>query len=189
MFATVEDDMIHYGQLNRRKEEIPFQDASQSFARAPEELPLNDVFIKRPRLAFYDIFFEHKVIHLPKRLIEEAEAVEMLRSHPHPSIVRYHGCRVQRDYITGLSAIDHLHHFGWAPNDLNPSNILVAEDTRPVVIDFGSAHKIGEKLRSSRGTKGWIDYDMKDYTTSETRHDTSALTKLHTWLHDPTFED
>lgn len=120
-------------------------------------------------------------------LVEEAEVMEMLRSQPHPNIVGYHGCRVRRGYITGLvldrhpcnlngflksgqivqdkelfmeslrSAIHHLHTLGWAHNDLNPSNVLVAEDGRPILIDFGSSRRIGEKLSTSRGTKGWID--------------------------------
>ncbi|KAH7268714.1 kinase-like domain-containing protein [Fusarium solani] len=237
MFATVEDDMIYYGQLNKPKADILFQHATDSLARipdeeifprwpqgltltkAPEELP-PDVFVKRPRLALYDIFLKHKVVHLlPKGLVEEAEALEVLGSHPHPNIVGYHGCHVRRGYITGLvldrhlhdlksylksgrtiqdkelfiesleSAIHHLHSLGWAHNDLNPTNVLVAEDRRPILIDFGSARRIGEKLSTSRGTKGWIDCEMKDYTTSETRHDTSALTKFRTWLDNPTFED
>ncbi|KAB5558336.1 kinase-like domain-containing protein [Coniochaeta sp. 2T2.1] len=237
MFATVDDDMIYYGQLNKPKADISFQHATDTLARipdeeifprwsqgltltkAPEELP-PDVFIKRPRLALYDILLEHKVVHiLRKGLMEEAEAMEMLRSQPHPNIVGYHGCRVRRGYGTGLvldrhpqdlksylksgntiqdrelfieslaSPIRHLHSLGWAHNDLNPTNVLVAEDKRPILIDFGSARRIGEELSSSRGTKGWIDCEMKDYTMSETRHDTSALAKLRTWLSNPTFED
>lgn len=76
------------------------------------------------------------------------------------------------------SAIYHLHSLGWAHNDLNPGNILVNEAGMPVLIDFGSSHKFGKQLTTSRGTKGWIDRDMKDYTTSEKRHDTSALWKI-----------
>lgn len=87
------------------------------------------------------------------------------------------------------SAIDHLHTLGWAHNDLNPSNVLVAEDGSPVLIDFGSAQRIGETLSTSRGTKGWIDCEMEDYTTSDTKHDTFALNKLRSWLSNPTFDD
>ncbi|KAM0433322.1 hypothetical protein ACHAPT_004198 [Fusarium lateritium] len=238
MFATVENDMIYYGQLDKPKADISFQHATDALARisdeeifprwphecltftkAPEELP-PDVFIKRPRLALYDIFLKHKVVHLlPQGLVEEAEAMEVLRSQPHPNIVRYYGCQVRRGYITGLVldrhthdlnsylksghtirdkdlfieslelAIYHLHSLGWAHNDLNPTNVIVADDKRPILIDFGSARRIGEKLSTSRGTKGWIDCEMKDYTTSETRHDSSALIKLRTWLDSPTFED
>ncbi|KPM41996.1 hypothetical protein AK830_g4582 [Neonectria ditissima] len=237
MFAMVEDDMIYYGQLNRPKAEISLQDVTKSLAqipdeeifprwpqdvtltKAPDELPLG-VFVKRPRLALYDVFLEHKVVHLlAKSLLEEAEAMEVLRSQPHPNIIGYHGCLVRRGHITGLvldryrddlnghlknghtiqdkelfmksleSAIHHFHSLGWAHNDLNPTNILVTEDGKPVLIDFGSARRIGEKLSTSRGTKDWIDCEMKDYTTSETRHDTFALTKIRSWLDNPTFKD
>ncbi|UNI20473.1 hypothetical protein JDV02_006554 [Purpureocillium takamizusanense] len=237
MFALVEDDMIYYGQLNKPKADISFQHATDtlaripdeeifpqwsqglSFTKAPEVLP-PDVFIKRPRIALYDIFSKNKVVHLLRGgLAEEAEAMEMLASQPHPNIVRYHGCHVRRGYITGLvldrhlhdlesylksghiiqdkelfiksleSAVHHLHSLGWAHNDLNPTNVLVAEDKRPILIDFGSSRRIGEKLSTSRGTKGWIDGEMKDYTMSETRHDISALTKIRMWLSNPTFEE
>ncbi|KAI1422313.1 kinase-like domain-containing protein [Xylaria sp. FL1777] len=238
MFATVEDDTIYYGQLNKPKANISFEEATNSLAqipdeeifprwpqhnitltKAPEKLPPN-VFVKRPRLALYDVFLKHKVVHLlPKALVEEAEAMEVLKTHPHPNIVGYHGCHVRRGYITGLvldrhphtlnsylksghalqdkelfiesleSAIHHIHSLGWAHNDLNPTNVLVAGDGTPVLIDFGSARRIGDKLSTSRGTKGWIDCEMKDYTTSETRHDTSALAKIRTWMDKPTFED
>ncbi|EFY91193.1 hypothetical protein J3458_016855 [Metarhizium acridum] len=234
MFAAVEDDMIYYGQLNVQKADINIRDASRSLARVPDEeifprwtRDLNltkapgelppEVFIKRPRLALYDVFSKHKVVHLlAKELAEEAEALEVLARRPHPNIVRYHGCHVRRGYITGIvldrhpcdlnsylenghviedkadfieslkSAIHHLHGLGWAHNDLNPRNVLVTKDGRPVLIDFGSAHRIGEKLSSSRGTQGWMDCEMEDYTTSETRHDTSALIKIQMWLDNPT---
>ncbi|KAI0442373.1 kinase-like domain-containing protein [Xylaria telfairii] len=196
MFATVEDDMIFYGQLNKPKADILFQDATDSLARipddeifprwpqslaltkAPEELP-PDGFVKRPRLALYDVFLEHKVVHLlPKGLVEEAEAMES-----------GHIIQEKKLFIESLeSAIHHLHSLGWAHNDLNPTNVLVAEDQKPILIGFGSARRLGEKLSTSRGTKGWIDCEMKDYTTSETRHDTSALAKLRAWLDNPTFE-
>lgn len=215
MLATVEDDMIYYGQLNKPKAEILFQHATDSLARipdeeifprwpqglnltkAPEELP-SDVFVKRPRLALYDIFLKHKVVYLlPKGLVEEAEAIEVLGSQPHLNIVGYYSCYVRRGYITGLvldrhlydlnsylkssytiqnkelfiesleSAIYYLHSLGWAHNDLNPNNVLVAEDRRPILIDFSSARRIEEKLSTSRSTKGWIDCEIKDYTTSE----------------------
>ncbi|KAF5712001.1 serine threonine kinase [Fusarium mundagurra] len=127
MFAMVEDDMIYYGQLNKPKADISFQHATDSLVRvpdeeifprwpqdltltkAPEELP-PDVFFKRPGMALYDIFSKHKVVHLlPKGLMEEAEEMEVLRSKPHPNIVRYHGYHVRRGYITGLVFDRHPH--------------------------------------------------------------------------------
>lgn len=237
MFAVVDDDMIFYGQLTRPKSDISFEDASKCLTQIPDseifpkwpqavtlsQAPLDlppDVFIKRPRLALYDVFLQHKVVHLlPQGLAEEAEALEAITGHPHPNIVGYHGCHVRRGYITGLvldrhphelkgylrtggviqdkerfmesleSAVHHVHSLGWAHNDINPTNILIAEDGRPVLIDFGSTKRVGAKLSTIRGTAGWIDCEMKDYTTSETRHDTSALDKIRSWLEKPVFDD
>ncbi|PNY29104.1 MAP kinase kinase kinase win1 [Tolypocladium capitatum] len=81
-----------------------------------------------------------------------------------------------------------LDSLGWAHNDLNPGNILVNEVGMPVLIGFGSSHEVGIRLTTSRGTKGCIDVDMKDYTTSEKRHDISALAKIRVRLNKPTFE-
>lgn len=187
--------------------------------RAQDALPPN-VYIKRPNLSLYDIFQKHSVLDLiPKGVLEEARATEMLSQHLHPTIIRYHGCRVRRQRITDLvldrhpntltdylknrvgsvdkeafmqalnSAIHHLHSLAWAHNDLNPSNTLVDEEGMPVLIDFGSAQEIGAKLGTSRGTKGWINEEMKDYHTSDKRHDFFALEKIRTWLNAPIFDD
>lgn len=86
-------------------------------------------------------------------------------------------------------AIDHLHSLSWVHNGLNPSNILVAADGRPNLIDFGSARKIGQELSTSRGTKGWIDGEMKDHTISKVQNDTSALLKIVAWLKSPKFDE
>ncbi|KAK4070740.1 hypothetical protein Trihar35433_5207 [Trichoderma harzianum] len=187
--------------------------------KAPQELPPGNFIKRPQVKQYDNFLKYKVMHLLRDGLVEEAEVMEMLRSQPHPNIVGYHGCHVRRGYITGLvldrhphdlndflksgqtiqdkelfmeslrSAIHHLHTLGWAHNDLNPSNVLVAEDVRPILIDFGSSRRIGEKLSTSRGTKGWIDCEMMDYTTSETHHDTFALSKICTWLSDPTFED
>jgi serine/threonine protein kinase len=150
---------------------------------------------------------------LPGLILDEARALQKISRRPHPNIVRYHGCRVRRSRITGLvfdrhphdlevhvrngvgkvdiepfmgaleSAINHLHRLGWAHNDLNPSNVLVAEDGRPVLVDFGSTKRIGCKLTTSRGTPGWME-EGDAYHTSEKSHDLFALEKIRAWLHE-----
>lgn len=90
-------------------------------------------------------------------LIAEAQVLEELPQHPHPKLIRYHGCRVVRMHLTGLvldrhphdlqnyvqhghgrldeswfiarleSEIQHLHDLGWVHYDLFPTNILVSE--------------------------------------------------------------
>jgi serine/threonine protein kinase len=238
-FAVVdEEDIAYFGKSNHPKRNLTFgqivsaltpisdNDLFPEWARcraeltqAPDPLPLNK-YIKRPNLPLYDIFQEHKVLNLiPKGLLEEARAMEIISKHPHPNIIYYHGCRVRRGRITGLvldrhshtltdylknkvgsvdgerfmqaleSAIYHLHSLGWAHNDLNPDNVLVDEDGMPVLIDFGSAGEIGAELGTSRGTKGWIDGEMKDYHTSDKGHDLFALEKIRVWLDAPVFED
>lgn len=53
------------------------------------------------------------------------------------------------------SGIRHLHRLGLAHNDINPSNIVMDSENRPVIIDFDSARPIGEELGSKAGTVGW----------------------------------
>jgi serine/threonine protein kinase len=155
---------------------------------------------------------EDLVEMIPATLLEEASALQRISQHPqHPNIVKFLGCRTRRGRVTGLmmeryeftltdfvneghtmdkkrfldcleSAIRHLHGLHLAHNDINPANIMVNTDTKePVLVDFGSCHIIGDKLTASRGTPGWIE-EGDDYSISKASHDTSALTKIRTWL-------
>lgn len=108
----------------------------------------------------------HKQMGVEKQLfsalVVEAQVLKELSQHPHPNLIRFHGCRVTRGHITGLvldkhpgdlsthvrdgygpidkahfmaaleSAIQHLHGLGWAHNDLNPVNVLVNKAGMPV---------------------------------------------------------
>ncbi|EPE04313.1 serine threonine-protein kinase [Ophiostoma piceae UAMH 11346] len=246
IFAVVDDDDVAYfGTSNLSKKYLSFDTVTSLLEPVPDEdvypqwttdenegnegndltraretdTPPSAVYIKRPMLAQYAVFKKHNVLPLiPNALLEEAQTMEFLTQHPHPHIVRYHGCRVRRGRIVGLvldryphtltaylqdkvgtvdkepfmdalqSALHHLHALGWAHNDLNPSNILVDPRGLPVLIDFGSAQPVGNKLGTSRGTDGWIDSGMQDYHTSETKHDAFAIDKLRSWLDAPTFD-
>ena len=193
--------------------------ANVQLTQAPETVPADVYVKRPSLALYDVFKEHHVLYLLSQGLIEEAQVMEVLSRHPHPNIIRYYGCQVRRRRITGLvldrypadltnylknglgtidkepfmqaleSAIHHLHSLGWAHNDLNPTNILVNKAGMPILIDLGSSHEIGKKLTTSRGTKGWIDEDMKDYTTSEKRHDIYALAKIRVWLDEPTFED
>lgn len=145
--------------------------------------------------------------------------MQVLVQYLYLNIIYYHGCQVRQGCITSLIlnqhsnnlkdylkyrirmidkepfikalklAINHLHSLSQAYNNLNTTNILVNEVTIPVLIDFNSSYQICEKLTTSRGTKGWIDEDIGNYTTSETHYNISALGKIHAQLYEPTFED
>jgi len=203
-----------------RKYDLTVDDIQRELRRIPDEkiYPLHTwmsvvseadrkkFFIKRPKISCVDNEYEVKL--LPRILFEEAEVLEFLKQHRHPNIIRYHGCTVNRGFITGIAlekhrvilqyryqdvphdldiaacmsgirvGVKHLHSLGLAHNDLNPTNIALDGDDNPIILDFGSCRKFGEELLSG-GTYGWID---EDYSTSAQCHDESALNKIETWL-------
>jgi serine/threonine protein kinase len=235
-FAVIDaDDVIYFGQLDAPSGEISYEQFTSALSRIPDEeiypeLPPDeqltmapeglapDFYIKRPKLTAYEDHKEQDVLSgMREAMLEEAHALQIVSQHPHPNIIRYHGCRVQRGRVTGLvldryntrlkeylrndvgtidkesfmaaleSAVSHLHSIGLAHNDINPANIMVNDAGMPVLIDFGSSHKIGEKMTTCRGTPGWID-EEDDYTMSLESHDTCGLGKIRVWLDQPKFD-
>ncbi|KAK4552394.1 hypothetical protein LTR86_010408 [Recurvomyces mirabilis] len=166
----------------------------------------NSLYIKRPQLAGCDD--ADIAALLPGLLLEEARLLEFLRTHPHPNIIRYYGCTLKNGRITGIAlekhdvlllyryedrplpfntaackdgvraGVEHLHSLGLAHNDLNPMNILLDKDDKPVIVDYGSCRNFGEQLISA-GTPGWID---NEYTLSARENDEAALLKIESWL-------
>ena len=166
----------------------------------------NHFYIKRPQLTGYDD--ADVAALLPGLIIEEAKILEFLKAHPHPNLVKYYGCTLKDGRITGIAlekhevlllyryedrslpfntaacmdgiraGVRHLHSLGFAHNDLNPMNILLDKNDRPVIIDFGSCRKFGEQLVSA-GTPGWID---EEYIISAQDNDEAALQKIDLWL-------
>lgn len=221
-FTYVDDkDIAWFGRApGIRKYDLTVEDLKRELRRIPDEkiYPLHtwmsvvseadrkNLFIKRPKISCADNEYEIKLV--PRILFEEAEVLEFLKQHPHPNIVRYHGCIVNRGRITGLAlerygvilqyryedvphdldiaacmngiraGVRHLHFLGLAHNDLNPTNIALDGDDNPIILDFGSCKLFGEELLSG-GTYGWVD---EDYSTSAQRHDESALDKIEAWL-------
>ena len=140
-------------------------------------------FIKRPKLHVENDLVSN---FMAESFYEEVQVLEILKQHSHPNIVRYFGCTVKASRITGIvleqhnmilarrfgspirdfnvaacisdiqAGIDHLLSLGFAHNDLNPNNIALDYNGRPVILDFGSCKRYGEMLRSA-GTPGWAD--------------------------------
>jgi serine/threonine protein kinase len=161
---------------------------STDLTRAPDPLPA-DCYVKRPSLLHYaDMTFRSQLSNL---LLQEARTCELLRKNPHPNIAQYLGCIIHNNRITGLCfvrysmtlahglndnahplqreiilngialGIEHLHGLGIIHNDVNPSNIMLKSDDTPVIIDFDSSLREGEKLGSKAGTRGWTDENFK----------------------------
>ncbi|GAA6020496.1 hypothetical protein JCM11491_001375 [Sporobolomyces phaffii] len=101
-----------------------------------------------------------------KALWNEYKCIRALRSTSHPNLIAFHSfiltpsfAVVHMDYHPSLitvsipesrvklygrqilSAVEHLHVHGITHNDIKPSNILLAADDRPVLIDFGFAQQ------------------------------------------------
>lgn len=90
--------------------------------------------------------------------------------------------RVLRGIKRGL---DHLHSLGLVHNDLNPNNIMIDDDSNPVIVDFGSCRREGAPKDRTAGTPGW--YRESDRSVKE--NDYFALGLIARWLdgweHDP----
>ncbi|CAG8288514.1 unnamed protein product [Penicillium salamii] len=212
-FGFIDDtDTFYHGLLNSPKAQISLEQLIDALNLIPHDaifpiwpLPETDlrkapdlltpnVYIKRPRLEMY------------------SQVLEELSQHPHPNLIRYHGCRVVNGHFTGVvlerhphdleayverghktidttsfmaaleSAIQHLHGLGWAHNDLKPSNILVSEAGFPILIDLEGCQKLGTVLKYIRGSEDWIEGNIESYNTSKTQHDIFALGKIREWL-------
>ncbi|KAK0777697.1 hypothetical protein LTR75_015871 [Friedmanniomyces endolithicus] len=171
--------------IRAKLQKIPDHDAfpkmTQDISLLPQHSDATELFFKRPQIHCLLEEFGGSIV--PQMLLEEAQVMEVLARHPHPNIVRYHGCVVRRGRITGLAltryqkildhlfyddasgidldrfecqcrdAIDYIHSLGLAHNDLNPSNIALDRNNDPVIIDWGSCKEFGELLLSA-GTPG-----------------------------------
>ncbi|KAK3935973.1 hypothetical protein QBC46DRAFT_420623 [Diplogelasinospora grovesii] len=68
---------------------------------APDDLRcIGHHYIKRPAWHNYVDFMGGD--DLAQFILQEARTMEVLSQHPHPNIIRYHGCRVKRGRIIGL---------------------------------------------------------------------------------------
>jgi serine/threonine protein kinase len=212
------DHVAYFGKSSLRKFDLNQTSIRESLKRLADEdvyppasnitvfqSPVDEnLYIKRPKLHLDFI----GTGLLPKLMPDEAQTLELLLQNPHPHIIRYHGCLVERGRIVGLvldrlpntlrhrmdgniheshvencmgkitSAVNHLHSLGLAHNDLTPMNIMLDDHDEPFVIDLSSCQPFGANLITA-GTPEWID---EDFVTSAQKHDLVALGKIRTWM-------
>ncbi|TVY68987.1 hypothetical protein LSUE1_G007367 [Lachnellula suecica] len=158
----------------------------------------HDCYVKTPDLWAYTS------PNLEQQILREVEACELLKSHPHPNIAVYRGCRSTNGRVSGLYfqlaayPLTMPQKRVWAEswlvfitfirsisstmiihNDITPSNIMLEEDCTPVIIDFGSCRMVGASLQGAQRTHGWHDPQVQ---TALEKNDLDAFTELETWL-------
>ena len=146
-------------------------------------------------------------------MLAEAVVLEGVARHPHPNIVCYHGIRVRRGRITGIvsekhkmhllehvkrglvldrekslegikAAVAHLHSLGLGHSDMHPEYIMVAENGRPVLIDFGSCDTFGKQVLTQRPEGFAENFDG----VWRREHDEYGLARMEEWLEEPWFD-
>ena len=175
--------------------------------RAPDSIPPYG-FLKQPNLLpFDDVDASAEVRHL---LLSEAEVYEILKAHPHPNIAQYLGCRVENGKMVGIclvrydmdlfqwirersrpfdpriladgieDGIEHLHSLGLVHCDINPANILM-DDGHPIITDFDSCRREGERMGYKKGTKDWT---MENSRFALRENDYYGLLMIREWLYE-----
>jgi serine/threonine protein kinase len=117
---TTVDHRAFFGQAPIRKLKLAGKDITDHLKRVPDEETYPEVpargimvfsedahesvdsafFVKGPKVGSYDQFQGTGL--LPQLLLREVEIFEVLKRHPHPNIVGYHGCIVKQGRIVGI---------------------------------------------------------------------------------------
>jgi len=82
------------------------------------------------------------------KLLDGKSLTDLLKSKPNNCLSVAEAISIIKDI---LSALDYAHRNGVIHRDIKPSNILLDENNRAIVIDFGIAIAVGEKRRTRTG--------------------------------------
>lgn len=172
--------------------------------------PASDTWVKRPKLVYYnqlagctriaDEFLEEISIYRQvqqhphpnlvqfKGCLQKGSLIVGVILQRYPITLKVHAYTCDQasfdmeSCLEGIKAgVGHLHSLGIAHNDLNPSNIMLDGEGRPVIIDLGSAQPLGKEL-TQMGTPGWNDGFSRD---SSKANDEIGLRKIREWLLQP----
>ncbi|KAI0194767.1 kinase-like domain-containing protein [Xylaria flabelliformis] len=223
-YTLTTEDELFFGESTKSKRELSLEEyrallkrvgddeiypqvpAGLQLTIAPADLDDSNAFIKRPGLNCYESM--KGTNYVPKSVLEETTVMEQVSKTPHPNIIKYHGCRVNRGRITALvlelldqtltqfksdgklQSLDKdkfVRALQSAVDYLHSLGLahndinpdnIMVKDGMPVLIDFGSCAPVGQRLQSL-GTEGWYE---ELFFTSQFKHDIYAMGKLREWL-------
>lgn len=75
--------------------------------------------------------------------------------------LRNHANHVKKILLQIFTIIDEMHSNGVAMGDLQPANIMVAEDLTVSIIDFETATPVHSEEKMGMGTVGFVSQEMK----------------------------
>lgn len=132
-----DDDAAYYGETRIRQFGVTPQILTECLKRIPDEnlypkKPMDITIFSLPNTEGLHVKQTLRSWHeewkdtdyLPRLLLGEIEAVEFLHRHPHPNIVKYYGCKVnRRDKIVGIVMDQYertlKQHLDDKPGDIN----------------------------------------------------------------------
>ena len=172
------------------------------------------LFLKRVSISEYRHLLDEK--HQSRddainMLRNEVQVLQLIAQHPpHPNIIKYHGCRVRRGFVTAIvldrarglelhayrhqggtvdkarflatmrSVVHHLHSVVGVAHNDINPSNIVVVDGLPVLIDFGSCRPLGWKMGTSRGTPGWEPNSYLPHSSNDRSESTSFVLPFFT---------
>ncbi|KAK7428193.1 hypothetical protein QQZ08_005259 [Neonectria magnoliae] len=185
----------------------PAVSPDMSLTAASDYTPEEDSWLKRPDIALYSQFDDSTVLaeefleeirvhqliqkNPHPNLVEFRGCLEkngrvvgvLLKRYAMTLSARVEGSKQtpfdRTSCFEGIQAgVKHLHSLGLAHNDINPENVMLDDQDRPVIIDMASCKQFGEDLYQL-GTPGWND----GYEEISSRvNDEIGLQKILKWL-------
>jgi serine/threonine-protein kinase len=104
------------------------------------------------------------------------DVIEQLHRRDAAALGAYSLARLLRVFVQVCNAIEYAHSHGYAHRDLKPANVLLGAYGEVLVVDWGLAHRIGERPTLIGGTPGFIPLEQLDEARPvDARSDVFAL--------------
>ncbi len=125
-----------------------FADMMQTFRQEGEILSK----VNHPGIVRYESEFEqHGTAYLVLQYYRGMTLDHYVREHPHELDAGF----LKRRLFPIIDALQYIHHLGYIHRDVKPSNIMLTEDGRTLLLDFGSAVRYEQRTHPILTTAGY----------------------------------